>query len=153
MAAGTQAAHLMKSMYFGNINFEKTKDPWGGSFHYENIEEDTYLVWCNGPDNDNDEGNVLAFKDTITLEEHFSNCFSSSLLTYCNWLLWRCCVFEAGVIWGLLDGDIIWLYRHEQGLFLLTEDMDASNVTTYYPSADQTTKDLLRSCLQKFKEH
>jgi len=101
----------------GEDKSSNMRDLWGGRFHMKKVEDDTFVIWSDGPDRNNDNAERQVVHRLIVFERTFAPVFAEP---YESWkeLLRRMALWEDTYIWQRFDGDIVFGSGEDGSIFI-----------------------------------
>jgi len=92
-----------------------TRDFWGGGYHIRRSPDGMLVIWCDGPDGDNDNAERSIGRGLFSFEK----------ASFVGWypLPWRSLLRKAAYwevmdVWGCFDGDIVWQSPGDSSVYL-----------------------------------
>lgn len=104
-------------LLFGEDKSSKMSDLWGGRFHTKKLADNTFVIWSDGPDRNNDNAERQIIHKLITFERTFAPVFAEP---YESWkeLLRRMALWEVTYIWQRFNGDIVFGANEDGSIFI-----------------------------------
>lgn len=104
-------------LLFGEERSSKMQDLWGGRFHTKKLADNTFVIWSDGPDRNNDDAEIQIIHKLIAFERTFAPVFAEP---YESWkeLLRRMALWEDTYIWRRFKGDIVFGANKDGSIFI-----------------------------------
>ena len=113
-----QARDLVIDMLVsGEDKSSNMRDLWGGRFHMKKLADNTFVIWSDGPDRNNDDTEIQIIHKLIAFERTFAPVFAEP---YESWkeLLRRMALWEVTYIWQRFNGDIVFGANEDGSTFI-----------------------------------
>jgi hypothetical protein len=108
---------VFEMLVFGEDKSSNVRDLWGGRFHTKKLADNTFVIWSDGPDRNNDNAERQIIHKLIVFEKTFQPVFPEP---YESWkeFLRRMALWEVTCVWGQFDGDIIFGTTEDSSIFI-----------------------------------
>jgi len=113
-----QAKGLVNDMLVsGEDKSSNVRDLWGGRFHMKKLADNTFVIWSDGPDRNDDNAERQVIHRLIVFERTFEPVFCEP---YESWkeFLRRIALWEITYIWHRFDGDVVLGATEEGSTFI-----------------------------------
>jgi hypothetical protein len=108
---------VLEMLVYGEDKSSNIRDLWGGRFHTKKLADNTFVIWSDGPDRNNDNAERQIIHKLIVFEKTFKPVFCEP---YESWkeLMRRIALWEITYIWHRFDGDIVFGSGEDGSVFI-----------------------------------
>lgn len=108
---------VIEMLVCGEDKSSNVRDLWGGRFHTKKLADNTFVIWSDGPDRNNDNAERQIIHKLIVFEKTFKPVFPEP---YESWkeFLRRMALWEVTCVWGQFDGDVIFGSTEDGSIFI-----------------------------------
>jgi lysylphosphatidylglycerol synthetase-like protein (DUF2156 family) len=108
---------VIEMLVSGEDKSSKIRDLWDGRFHTKKLADNTFVIWSDGPDRNNDNAERQIIHKLIVFEKTFKPVFPEP---YESWkeFLRRMALWEVTCVGGQFDGDIIFGTTEDSSIFI-----------------------------------